>query len=88
MLHTTRLKNKDRPCYFYDKPNCTLSQCPKKEGMPRDKWFDKTGKVLHQRVDGGATVEEMGFSGLQVLDEVMEDVTLDSGSTISLLKNE
>ena len=67
-------KNKDKPCYCCGRVGCIPLECPKKEGLARDQWFDKTGKVLHQRGVGGATAQELGFSGLQLIEEILEEV--------------
>ena len=45
-LQNGKNKNKDKPCYCCGIVGCIPSECPKKEGLARDQWFDKTGKVL------------------------------------------
>ena len=74
------------------------SDCPLKDRIPSKDWYNKTGKEHFKtmKVNTQVTTEEtevgtkVGFVNMQVAmpEEVEPEILLDSGSTISLLKDE
>ena len=86
---------KDKPmrkCYCCEDSDCLLTNCPKKDSIPKKEWFQETGKAHIKHAVSAAMVEvtdkvELGFSGIQKVWELQEpEVVLDSGSTISLFR--
>ena len=92
---------KEAHCYACGEPGGYVTDCKLRKNIVEKDWFKNTGKE-HYKIDGSVhtqivksikiaaatkkVVKKVGFCGAQVV-EVQSGITLDSGSAISLFKD-
>lgn len=88
-------EDKERACYCCGKTTCLLPKCPDKKTKPKSEWHKSQyfKEIYSQQVVDEETRSEPEirfFYGMQChsIKKVEPEVILDSGSTISLAKDE